>query len=191
MADVPFSCTCGGIKGTLHDASPTRGNHVRCYCAHCRAAVVFTTGMDPRDRGVELYQTTPDKISFAQGRENLAVFSFSEGGLLRWRAQCCGVPLFTMLPTPRFALAGMMTNLMEDTSALGPVAIEAFIPQPNGTSRHSSILRLCGGTMWRAFTARISGRWKQTPFFDIKSGKPVAEVHIPTAGEQAKLPLPR
>lgn len=189
MTDVPFSCTCGQIRGTLHSASPTRGNHVRCYCAACRAAVLYTTGVDVHDRGVELYQTTPDKISFSQGRENLAVFSFNPSKLLRFRASCCGVPLFTMLPTPKFALAGMMTNLLEDTSAIGPVVMEAFIPQADGSSKHSSSLRLYGGTMWRAFIARLTGRWKQTPFFDVRTGKAVAPVYVPTAEERAKLPL--
>ncbi|QUJ77121.1 hypothetical protein KDD17_03585 [Sulfitobacter albidus] len=189
MADVPFSCACGEIAGTLHGASPRSGNHVRCYCSACRAAVLYTTGVDPEDRGVELYQTTPDKISFQRGRGNLAVFSFSPKKLLRFRASCCGVPMFTMLPTPKFALAGMMTNLLDSTEAIGPVASEAFIPQPDGTSRHSSTLKLYGGTIWRAFVARVTGRWKQTSFFDIKTGKPVAPVYVPTPQERAKLPL--
>lgn len=189
MADVPFSCQCGEIKGTLHGATPQSGNHVRCYCDACRAAVLYTTGKDVEGSGVELFQTTPDKISFQQGRGNLAVFSFNPKKLLRFRASCCGVPMFTMLPTPKFALAGMMTDLLEDKSAIGPVASEAFIPQPNGRSKHSSVLRLYGGTMWRALVARITGAWKQTPFFDIDTGKPVAEVYVPTPAERAKLPL--
>ena len=191
MADVPFSCACGEIRGTLHGASPTSGNHVRCYCAYCRAAVLYTTGNDPGTAGVDLYQTTPDKISFRQGRGKLSVFSFSPRSLLRWRASCCGVAMFTMLPTPKFPLVGMMTNLLEDRSAIGPVAMEAFVPQPNGKSRHSSILRLYGGTLWRAIRARLSGRWRQTHFFDIATGEPVAKVHVVTQAERATLPLPR
>lgn len=189
MTDVPFSCPCGEIKGTLHDASPQNGNHVRCYCNDCRAAILYTTGKDVGAQGVELYQTTPDKISFQQGRGNLGVFSFSPKKMLRFRAACCGVQMFTMLPTPKFALAGVMTNLLSDKTAIGPVAMEAFIPQPDGSSKHSSALRLYGGTMWRALVARITGRWKQTSFFDIKTGKPVAAVYVPTEAERANLPL--
>jgi len=189
MADVPFSCRCGEIRGTLHGATPSSGNHVRCYCSACRAAIIYANGEDVGDAGVELYQTTPDKISFQSGRSNLGVFSFSPKKLLRFRATCCGVQMFTMLPTPKFALAGVMTNLLEDTAAIGPVAMEAFIPQPDGSSRHSSIMRLYSGTMWRALLARLSGRWKQTSFFDIKTGKPVAEVYVPTQEERANLPL--
>jgi hypothetical protein len=189
MTDVPFSCSCGEIKGTLHHVTPRNGNHVRCYCAACRAAVLYTTGEDVGTNGVDLYQTTPDKISFQQGRSNLGVFSFSPKKLLRFRAMCCGVQMFTMLPTPKFALAGVMTNLLEDKTAIGPVAMEAFVPQPDGSTKHSSTLRLYGGTMWRALVARISGRWKQTSFFDITTGKPVAEVYLLTKEERANLPL--
>ena len=189
MTDVPFSCTCGGIKGTLHGASPTAGNHVRCYCASCRAAVLFTTGRDVGTDGVELYQTTPDKITFSQGQEKLAVFSFTPAKLLRFRASCCGVQMFTMLPTPKFAFTGVMTDLLTDANAIGPVASEAFLPQPDGSTRHRSVARLFGGTIWRALVARVTGRWKDTPFFDIKTGKPVAEIYVPTAAERANLPL--
>ncbi|MGJ8594566.1 DUF6151 family protein [Sulfitobacter sp.] len=189
MTDVPFSCSCGEIKGTLHHVTPRNGNHVRCYCAACRAAVLYTTGEDVGTNGVDLYQTTPDRISFQQGRSNLGVFSFSPKKLLRFRAMCCGVQMFTMLPTPKFALAGVMTNLLEDKTAIGPVAMEAFVPQPDGSTKHSSTLRLYGGTMWRALVARISGRWKQTSFFDITTGKPVAEVYLLPKEERANLPL--
>jgi hypothetical protein len=189
MTDVPFSCRCGEMKGTLHGATPSSGNHVRCYCSACRAAVLYTTGEDVEDHGVELYQTTPDKISFQQGQSNLEVFSFNPEKLLRYRASCCGVPMFTMLPTPKFALAGMMTDLLQDTSSIGPVASEAFIPQADGTSKHSSILKLYGGTIWRALIARVTGRWKQTPFFDIKTGKPITAVYVPTLEERNSLPL--
>lgn len=189
MTDLPFSCKCGEIRGTLHNATPRNGNHVRCYCSACRAAVIYTTGVDPKDSGVELYQTTPDKLSFQQGRGNLDVFSFTPKKLLRYRASCCGVPMFTMLPTPKFALAGMMTDLLEDKTAIGPVAMEAFVPQADGSFKHTSKLRLYGGTMWRALTARITGRWKQTPFFDIATGRPVKDVYVPTKQERAELPL--
>lgn len=177
------------MKGTLHGASPSKGNHVRCYCSACRAAVLYTTGNDVGSDGVELYQTTPDKITFQQGHENLAVFSFTPKRLLRFRASCCGVQMFTTLSTPKFALAGMMTDLLDDKTAIGPVASESFIPQPDGSTKHSSTLRLYGGTIWRALVARVTGRWKQTPFFDVETGKPVAKVYVPTAAERANLPL--
>lgn len=85
---------------------------MRCYCSSCRAAALYTSGVDPEKSGVTLFQTTPDKISFQQGHSKLAVFSFTPRKLLRYRASCCGVQMFTMLPTPKFALAGIMTNLL-------------------------------------------------------------------------------
>ncbi|MEH6521009.1 DUF6151 family protein [Sulfitobacter sp.] len=189
MADVPFSCQCGEMKGTLHGATPSSGNHLRCYCSACRAAVLYTTGKDVEDRGVELYQTTPDKISFQQGQNNLEVFSFTPERLLRFRASCCGVQMFTTLAKPKIAMAAIMTDLLHDKTAIGPIASQSFIPQADGTSKHSSILRLFGGTIWRALVARVTGRWKQTPFFDIETGKPIKAVYVPTSEERKSLPL--
>jgi hypothetical protein len=189
MADVPFSCPCGGIKGTLHGATPSSGTHVRCYCSACRAAVIYTGGADPEKRGVEIFQTTPDKISLQQGRGSLGAFSFSPKKLIRFRATCCGVQMFTVLATPKIPLAGVMTHLLEDKSVIGPVACEAFIPQPDGTSKHRGVIRLYGGVLWRGFVARITGRWKQTSFFDIQTAKPVARVYVPGAEERANLPF--
>lgn len=97
--------------------------------------------------------------------------------------------MFTMLPTPKFAFVGVMTNLLTDTTAIGPVVSEAFIPQPDGSYKHSSRLRLFGGTIWRALVARATGRWKQSPFFDIGTGEPVAKVYTPSPQERAELPL--
>lgn len=132
---------------------------------------------------------TPDKISFTQGRRNLAAFSFGPKRPLRFCARCCGVPMFTMLPTAKFPLVGLMTDLLEDTAAIGPVAMEAFVRRQSGGSRHSSVLRLYGGTMWRACVARVTERWKQTHFFDIRTDRPVVEVYVPTPEERQVLPL--
>ena len=153
------------------------------------AAVLYTTGNDVKDRGVELYQTTPDKITFQRGQENLGVFSFTPERLLRFRASCCGVQMFTTLAKPKIAMAAIMTDLLQDTAAIGPIASESFIPQDDGSFKHSSVLRLYGGTIWRALIARVTGRWKNTPFFDIATGKPVADIYIPTKEERANLPL--
>jgi hypothetical protein len=35
----------------------------------------------------------------------------------------------------------------------------------------------------------VSGRWKQTNFFDVATGKPVADIYVPTEQERANLPL--
>lgn len=176
MTALPFACRCGCLKGTLSITTPHAGNHVRCFCASCRAAMIYTGAPDPKDGGVVLYQTTPDRIRLTHGADQLAVYSFTPTKLLRWQAACCGTALGTTLPSPRFALFAIMTNLLTDPAPLGPERMQAFVPQADGSSKHSSVLRLYGGTIWRAAVARMTGRWRQTPFFDVGTSKTVAPV---------------
>ena len=178
MSDLPFSCRCGQVKGTLHDASPGSGNHVRCFCSSCRAAMIHTGDPDPGDQGVTLFQTTPDKISFQQGQDGLAVFSFGPQNILRWQASCCDAALFTTLRTPKVPLAALITNRLANTTAIGPVKSQAFVPQPDGTSKHQNKIALFGGVLWRSLIARLTGRWKATPFFDTATLRPVAPVTV-------------
>ncbi len=57
--------------------------------------MIHTGDPDPGDQGVTLFQTTPDKISFQQGQDRLAVFSCGLKNILRWQASCCNAALFT------------------------------------------------------------------------------------------------
>ena len=36
MSDLPFSCSCGVIAGTLVDVGPKAGDRYVCYCNDCR-----------------------------------------------------------------------------------------------------------------------------------------------------------
>ncbi|WP_238932917.1 DUF6151 family protein [Sulfitobacter mediterraneus] len=178
MTDLPFSCRCGQVKGTLHDARPNTGTHVRCFCSSCRAAMIHTGDPDPGDQGVTLFQTTPDKISFQHGQDRLPVFSFGPKNILRWQASCCNAALFTTLRSPNLPLAALLTRRLADATAIGPVKAQAFVPEPDGTRQHQGRMALFGGVLWRGLIARLTGRWKSTPFFDIKTRMPTAPVTV-------------
>ena len=97
---------------------------------------------------------------------------------MRWQATCCGTAICNTLRSPKFAFAALHTGCLPDAGALGPVTASAFVPQPNGKLAHQNRLRLVGGTLWRALSARLSGRWRHTPFFDTKTGTPAAPVTV-------------
>lgn len=187
MMDVAFSCSCGEISGTVHKVAPNKGNHVRCFCASCRAGAVYCGAADPGDKGVTLFQTTPDKVTFDRGHDKLAVFSFGPRNLLRWRAGCCGDALFTSLRNPKFALLAIMTNRLQNTTAIGPVKSQAFVPTANGKHRHDGALAIFGGTGWRALKAFVTGRWKQTPLFDAETLEPVAKPVVVSKSDRKAL----
>lgn len=187
MTDLPFSCRCGALKGTLHDVSPSGGNHARCFCSSCRAGLIFTGADDPGDKGVPLFQSTPDKVSFESGEEHLAVFSFGPKNVLRWQAACCGAGLFITLRNPKIAMATILTERLGDTAPLGPEKSRAFVPVAGGKTKHEGAYSLIVGAVTRALAARITGRWKDTPFFDVEKLEPVAAVKLITKAERAAL----
>lgn len=187
--DLPFSCTCKTLRGTLIGVGPRNGNRTDCYCHDCRVAEIYARQPDPAPGPVGLFQTTPDRIRFDAGADQLAVFSFSQTGVLRWHAKCCGAPLFNTLRRPRIAFAAILTNRLQDDGPLGPVKTRAFVRKANGKRGHQGLGASLFSLIANAAPAALTGRWKQTPFFDVQTGQPVRPVHVVSADERAALDL--
>ena len=185
--DLAFACDCGKLRGTLLGVSPKNGTRAECFCHDCRAAELYAGQPDPAPGAVQVYQTSPDRVRFDVGEDQLAVFSLSEKGLLRWQARCCGAVLFNTMRTPKVPFASFRTDRAADASPLGPVIARAFVRKANGKRGHEGARHMILGLLMRALPRRITGRWKQTPFFDIASGAPVRDVHVVTAAERAAL----
>ena len=188
--DIQFSCKCGTLKGTLRGAHPRSGTHAECFCADCRAAEIHLGQPDPAPNPVGIFQTTPDRIQLDAGHDKLAVFSFGEKNLLRWYASCCGAPLFNTMRTPKFAFVGIRTNRLDDTGPLGPIVGRGFIPVKGGKPKHEGLSYLILGMATRVIGARLSGRWKQTPFFDTNTLTPVRDIQVLPKDTRASL-LPK
>ena len=118
------------------------------------------------------------------------VFSFSPKGLLRWQAKCCGAILFNTVRTPKVPFASLRTDRLSDDSALGPVVAQAFVRKKDGKQGHIGGAKFLWGMLARVLPCRLSGRWKNTPFFDVETGKPTREVHVVSKADRAALPLP-
>lgn len=187
--DIPFACSCKTLRGTLIDVSRASGTRIECFCTDCRAAEVFAGQTDPAPGAVQLYQTTPDKVRIDAGADQLAVFSFSPKGLLRWQAKCCGTVLFNTVRTAKVPFASLRTDCLEDDSVLGPVVAQAFVRKSDGKQGHKGGGKLLMAMFTRVLPCLISGRWKQTPFFDVESGKPSRDVRLVSKEERAALPL--
>ncbi len=185
--DVSFSCACGSLKGTLLGVTHSVGTHAECFCIDCRAGELYCKRPDPAPGGVGIFQTTPDRIRIEKGQEHLAVFSFGPKNILRWYAACCEAPLFNTGRSPKFAFVGVRTNRLHDTDPLGPVVGRAFVPNPKGKPRHEGFAKFLWGVISRVTVQRLTGRWKNTPFFDPKSGVPLRPVKVVPKAERAAL----
>lgn len=186
-----FSCTCGHVQGHIAPASPKIGTHIVCFCADCRAAQLYLSQPDPAPRGVALFQTTPDTVHFTQGHEALGLLRLSRKGLLRWHATCCNAPLFNTLASPKLAFAALHVARLSDPSVIGPVRVRSFVPQPGKPPRHQGAAGMVVQLAIRMGAARLSGRWRQNPFFDSTTGQPVAIATIPDKSQRAALYPPQ
>ncbi len=188
--DLPFACNCGTLRGTLLGVSPSNGTRAECFCHDCRATELYGDQPDPAPGGVQLYQTVPDRVRLDAGQDQLTVFSLSDKGLLRWQARCCGAILFNTMRTPKVAFASFRTDRLQDDTPLGPIRARAFVRKPNGKRGHEGGLTFFLGFAGRALSRRITGRWRQTPFFD-GDGTPVRAIHVVPKAERPALYPPQ
>lgn len=158
-----------------------------CFCADCRAAQIYLSQPDPVLQGIALFQTTPDSIHFRQGQTALGLLRLSPKGLLRWYATCCNAPLFNTLASPKLPFATLHVARLSDPSVIGPVRARSFIPQPGKPPRHQGAAGMAVQLAIRMCASRVSGRWRQSPFFDCETGKPVAIATIPDTSRRAAL----
>lgn len=182
-----FSCTCGTSGGHLDAAALHGGTRLLCHCDDCRAAALYLGQPDPRPQGVDLFQTTPDMITFEHGTACLGLLRLSPSGLLRWHATCCGAPLANTLKSPQLPFVGLHSLRLAEPEALGPVRCESFMPRRGQKPGFKGSGRMALAILNRGLAARLSGRWRRTPFFDPDTGHPVAEARIPDKAERAAL----
>ena len=173
-----FECTCGTVAGEVTSASRKTGTHVECFCADCRAAQIYLGQPDPHPNGVHIFQISPEMVHFSQGTEHLRILRLGPKGLMRWYADCCKAPLFNTLPKPTIPFAGLIVDRLQDPARIGKVVTQSFLPGKDGARRHKGALTMTMQVLKRAVAARMSGEWRDTPFFDIETGAPTAPVHI-------------
>ena len=178
------------MQGRITFDAAHKGTHAVCYCRDCRAAELYFEQPDPAPGPVDLFQTTPDAITITKGANLLGLLRLSPKGTMRWYATCCNTPMFNSLRRPKFAFAGVMTNRLRDPDRIGPVVAKVFIPGPDGKTSHQGGARMAWGVATRMLAGRLSGRWRQTPFFD-DAGEPVAPAVIPTKEQRAALYPPQ
>lgn len=181
-----FSCSCGSFAGHVSAEGQKSGLRLVCHCADCRAAELYHHQPDPVE-GVDLFQTAPHAITITKGAEHLRLLRLGPKGLFRWYAGCCGTPFANTLSKPQLAFVGVRTDLFEETEALGKVKAEANIPRAGKPSQNKGMARMVFGIFSRMITARLSGLWRQTPFFDAETGAPVAEPEVLSKEARAKL----
>jgi hypothetical protein len=191
----PLQCRCGTVKGFVADARNT--HRALCYCKDCQAFAHFlkmpTEILDERG-GSDVIQTLPKNVTFTQGTKALACMRLTDNGLLRWYAACCNTPVGNTLPSFKLSFVGLVHSCLANPNqslqdSFGAVRAVVNTQGAMGTPKPQSkrALAAIGWALALIARARIDGSYKQTPFFHVEHGTPIATPRVLSGEERAQL----
>ncbi|MFC5512018.1 DUF6151 family protein [Massilia jejuensis] len=191
---IPLRCRCGKLQGEL-DVSKVAARAV-CYCKDCQAFARFLKAEDlvlDASGGTEVEAALPAAVRFTSGLEHLACMSLSPKGIYRWYASCCNTPIGNTPRNPKMPYVGLVRACLAATPAeldlrLGQGRMTANVGSAYGPAQATplrSVLAVAGiGAMF--VKARLSGEWRDNPFFDA-SGAPVRAPQVLTRAARAAI----
>lgn len=195
MSQHLLRCRCGTLRG--HVALPALGRAV-CYCRDCRAYARFL-GRDGEllddAGGTQVVAALPKRVRLEHGVEALACMMLTPRGILRWYASCCDTPIGNTPRTARLPYVGLVheclsfdpSRSLDDSfwplrlrvnteSATRPVAATPLVALAVMADSAPSLLK-----------TRLDGSWRDNPFFDAASGRPVKTLRVLDAQARARL----
>lgn len=188
----PVRCKCGSVSGQIEGSGASV--RVVCYCVDCRAFARYlgrNAEVLDAQGGTEIVQVAQSRLRFSRGMEHLAAMRLSEKGMVRWYAACCKTPIGNTMANPGISFVGMIHASLDREqldrdfgtavahvntgSALGERTVK-----PRGL--FSVMIRFVSIVV----AARLSGRWRESPFFN-HSGSPIVRPVVLTPSELATL----
>jgi hypothetical protein len=199
--NLPIRCSCGTLQGATRGASPDAGNRVVCYCDDCQAFAHFLgRGADILDQsgGTDIYQTSQGGVTFSAGANYIACVRLTARGLFRWYADCCNTPIGNTLSSSTIPFVGLINRCLvppaDDPSmsvTLGHVRARVFRQFAKGDrsalAAGESMPRLMLRFSRLVIQWRLRGDQRRSPFFDARTGVPIAKPRVLTAAERAVL----
>ena len=163
---VTWSCRCGA---TALEVEISGGSRVMCYCTHCQAFARHFGRTDMLDAhgGSDLYQVAPHQVRFLRGEENLAAIRLTDKGPMRWYAACCDTPMANTWPSPALPFVTMTAVRFDAPDALPRLHAQTFRRDGIGYVEREggNVARVYFDFARRAIVSRLTGRWKENPFF--------------------------
>lgn len=179
--NYPLRCHCGAIEGYV--ASPDTAGRAVCYCRDCQAFANFLGRPEQilnSEGGTDIIATLPRHVRLTKGAQHLLCMRLSEKGLLRWYAGCCRTPIGNTPQDPKLSYVGLVRTCLpgssaEIDSAFGPARISLNTGSANGYVSPTRIASFLGvlKIIRNVLGARLSGAFKENPFFRPGSTKPI------------------
>jgi hypothetical protein len=169
-----------------------------CYCKDCQAFAHFLERPDDAVLnelgGTEIVATLPKHVHFTQGLEALVCMSLSDRGLLRWYAGCCNTPIGNTPRDWKTSYVGLIHSCLAERApslrdSFGPVRMVLQANSAKGKvkstpgSNFVTLLRI----MKSVIAARMSGSYKNNPFFAKDSGAPIKQPRVLTKAERTQV----
>ncbi|MEO8315668.1 MAG: DUF6151 family protein [Pseudomonadota bacterium] len=190
-----LQCRCGMLVGLVEVTGSE--SHCLCYCRDCQAFAHFLGDaaaiLDERG-GSEIVQTVPSSIEFTQGRDQLACIRLTGKGLLRWYARCCNTPIANTPANYKLSFAGIVHSCLVGGRAsvensFGPIDMCVHTRSARGRDRlaQKGVLKGIVAILRTLAVARVTGRYRRTPFFAWRDGKPVVVPQVLSAERRTEI----
>lgn len=189
--NLPIRCFCGTVRGVLTGASSKIGRRVICYCDDCQAFANYLStdcGILDHNGGTDIFQVSPARLAFRQGKDQLACLRLTPKGTVRWYTSCCRTPIGNTLPTGKLPFVGLIHSCMDPggrslSEILGPVRARVMaryaIGELNVVDAYDKFSpAILAGFIFDAIRWRIRGDHIYSPFFDPVTDEPVAVPQI-------------
>ena len=141
--------------------------------------------------GAEFVATRAEHVAFEAGTEHLACLSLSEKGLLRWYAACCNTPIANTTRDWKFSYVGLIkTCLMADSESFDRSFSKLQMRVNTSSAKQAPpgmLLQTAAALMGfipRVIASRVTGSYRQTPFFVSPEGLPSAKVYVLSESER-------
>lgn len=184
-----IQCRCGQLRGVL---KPTASNRCVCYCADCQAFARRLGVADVMDEfgGTDIVQVAASQLAFTEGIGNLACLRLTDEGMLRWYASCCRTPIGNTPANRKVSFVGLIhSSLRADgqsmESAFGPVTMRCGVSGALGEDPPAAmgLFRGMAKVMGIVIGSWLSGAYLASPFFNAKTGAPIAAPRVLSPGE--------
>jgi hypothetical protein len=196
--DLPIKCKCSKVQGVIKQVNAKNGNHLTCMCIDCQT---FAHHLGVEDRvldengGTEIFQTSPSKIEFLEGKEFVKCLRLSPTGTSRWYAECCNTPLANTIALEKDFAGVILDSIdfekIDKFQALGPIKYKVMGKYgkgelPKGTSLGFPkflVLKM----IFKLTLGKLLKSYLPNPFFNEETGEHRSTPTILPKEQRAKI----
>lgn len=196
MSKLNLECWCGAVKWSLDEQLTRLGVRYVCHCDDCQAFAHYTGHPElvlDANGGTDAYQLPSSQVKISKGSEHLACVHVTSRRLLRWHCRVCEMPVANTYNNSKLSfisvpLCGSTASERDKILGLSSGHVWKKFGKGNLSKlKNYSILKILWRMVSRIIRARVSGDYRNNPFFDKQSGEPINKPYLLNADERHDL----